>query len=196
LYLPGSRQPYIFKDRAAVCFCDKLWEPVWQSGYYCDERRLVKRSQQEHCQENCARTKEPKNTSMKNTSMMKNTTMKKMPKPRDVDDYIAAAPKDVQGKLEEFRAIIRKAAPTAEERISYGMPYYSYKGRLAYFSIWKAHLGLYIPTPVLEEHESELGAYETTGATVRFPLDKKLPVGLITKLLKARMKKNEQRKKK
>jgi uncharacterized protein YdhG (YjbR/CyaY superfamily) len=122
--------------------------------------------------------------------------MKKMPKPKDVDAYIAAAPKEVQGKLKELRAVIRKTAPAAEERISYGMPYYAYNGRLAYFSLWKAHIGLYIPTPVIEEHEKELAAFETTDATVRFPFDKKLPVALIRRLVKARMKKNEAKKRK
>ena len=119
--------------------------------------------------------------------------MKKTLKPKDVDAYIAAAPKEVRGKLNELRAVIRKTAPTAVERISYGMPYYEYKGRLAYFSIWKAHIGLYLPTPVIAEHERELEAYETTMATVRFPLDKRLPVALIRKLVRARMKKNEAR---
>jgi len=77
------------------------------------------------------------------------------------------------------------------ERISYGMPYYSYNGRLAYFSLWKEHIGLYIPTPVIKEHESELAAYETTMATVRFPLEEKLPLALVRKLIKARMKRND-----
>lgn len=122
--------------------------------------------------------------------------MKGIPKPRNVDAYIAAAPRKVQGKLKELRAAIRKTAPTSIERISYGMPYYDYKGRLAYFSHWKAHIGLYIPTPVIEEHKGELEAYETTNATVRFPLGRKLPVVLIKKLVKARMKKNEARKEK
>ena len=117
--------------------------------------------------------------------------MNKTEKPKDVDAYISAAPKEVRAKLKELRTLIRKTSPTAVERISYGMPYYSYKGRLAYFSFWKAHIGLYIPTPVIKEHESELRAYETTKATVRFPLDKKLPVALIRKLIKARMKKND-----
>jgi uncharacterized protein YdhG (YjbR/CyaY superfamily) len=124
------------------------------------------------------------------------TKERKTPKPKDVDAYIAAAPKEVQTKLKELRKVIRKTAPTAVERISYGMPYYDYKGRLAYFSIWKSHIGLYIPTPIIEEHKSELAAYETTKATVRLPLAKKLPVALIRKLLKAQMKKNEARKKK
>jgi uncharacterized protein YdhG (YjbR/CyaY superfamily) len=117
--------------------------------------------------------------------------MKKISKPKTVDAYIAAAPKELQGKLKELRAIIREAAPSATEQISYGMPYYSYKGRLAYFSLSKAHIGLYIPTPVIDQHKAELKDYEAEKATIRFPLDKKLPTALIKKLVKARMKKNE-----
>jgi uncharacterized protein YdhG (YjbR/CyaY superfamily) len=122
--------------------------------------------------------------------------MKKPPKPKNVDAYIAAAPKEARGKLQELRTVIRKTAPAAAERISYGMPYYEYNGRLAYFSLWKTHIGLYIPTPIIAEHKSELAAYETTSATVRFPLDRKLPIALTRKLIKARMKKNEAGKKK
>ncbi len=118
-----------------------------------------------------------------------------MLKPKSVDAYIASTPKEVQGRLKELRAIIKSAAPTAVERISYGMPYYDYKGRLVYFSLAKAHIGLYIPTPVVSEYKSELEAYETTNATVRLPLDKKFPVALIKKLVKARMRKNEKGKK-
>ena len=86
-------------------------------------------------------------------------------------------------------AIIKSAAPKAEERISYGMPYYRYKGRLVYFRLSRAHIGLYVPTPVIEEHKSELKDYETAKATVRFPLEAKLPLALIKKLVKARVKK-------
>ena len=71
------------------------------------------------------------------------------------------------------------------------MPYYGFKGRLAYFAAFKNHIGLYIPTPVVEEFKRELKAYETAKATVRFPIGKKLPVALIKKLIKARLKKNE-----
>ena len=115
--------------------------------------------------------------------------MKKRPK--DVDEYIAKAPKEAQDKLRELRAAIRETAPTAVERISYGMPYYDYKGRLVYFRLARAHIGLYVPTPVIEEHKNELEDYESAKATVRFPLDRKLPIALIKKLVKARMKKNE-----
>ena len=114
-----------------------------------------------------------------------------MKTPKNVDAYIASAPKEAQGKLREIRAAIKAAAPAAVEKISYGMPYYDYKGRLAYFRLAKAHVGLYVPTPVIEEHTKELAHYDTAKATVRFPLDKKLPVALIKKLIRARMKKND-----
>ena len=113
-------------------------------------------------------------------------------KPKNVDDYIANTPKESQGKLEELRSTIKKAAPSAEESISYGMPYYSYKGRLAYFQLWKHHIGLYIPSPILQEFKEQLKDYQTSMATVRFPLDQKLPVSLIDKLIKARLQKNEE----
>ena len=122
--------------------------------------------------------------------------MKSARKPKNVDAYLAATPKEARSKLKALRAIIRAAAPTAVERISYGMPYYDYKGRLAYFCLWKTHIGFYIPTPVIEEHKGELAAYKTTSATVRFPLGKRFPVALIRKLIKARMKKNEAGRKK
>ncbi len=115
---------------------------------------------------------------------------------KNVDEYIALAPKEVQGKLKELRATIKTAAPGAQERISYGMPYYEYKGRLVYFQLWKKHIGLYVPSPVVEEHKSELKGYETTKATVRFPLDEELPNTLIKKLVEARVRKNDEVEKK
>jgi uncharacterized protein YdhG (YjbR/CyaY superfamily) len=116
---------------------------------------------------------------------------------KNVDEYIALAPTEVRGKLEELRATIKAAAPNAEERISYGMPYYYYKGRLVYFSLWKNHIGLYaITAPVQAAHKSELEGYATPKGTLRFPLDEKLPVALITKLVKAQVKKNVEAEKK
>jgi uncharacterized protein YdhG (YjbR/CyaY superfamily) len=119
--------------------------------------------------------------------------MMKVSKPKSVDSYIASAPKEVRNKLKELRAAITKVVPTAEESISYGMPYYSFNGRLAYFAFYREHIGLYVPPPVIAEHKSELEDYETAIATVRFPLDKKLPVSLIKKLVRARMKENQAR---
>jgi len=108
-----------------------------------------------------------------------------------VDEYISAAPKEVQGRLREVRAAIREAAPAAHESISYRMPYYEYKGRLAWFGLQSAHIGVYLRPPVIEEHKNELAGYGTTKSAVHLPLDRKIPVPLIKKLVKARMKKNE-----
>ena len=115
--------------------------------------------------------------------------------PKNVDAYIESTSGNVRTKLAKLRAAIRATAPTAEERISYGMPYYAYKGRLAYFSAFKKHIGLYIPTPVIEEHKNNLEAYKTAKATVRFPIDQPIPIALVKKLIKARMKKNEEKSK-
>ena len=122
--------------------------------------------------------------------------MKSMPKPKSVDAYIAAASQDAKGKLKQLRKAIRETAPAAEERISYGIPYYGYKGRLVYFAAFKNHIGLYLPGPVLEEHKNELKGFETAKATVRFPLDRRLPIALIKKLVRARKKLNEAKEKK
>lgn len=110
---------------------------------------------------------------------------------KDVNAYIASAPKEIQGKLKELQEVIRKTAPTALERISYGMPYYDYNGRLVYFAFTKSHIGLYIPPPIIEQFKSKLKRYHTAKATIRFPIDKPLPIALIKKLVKAKMKNNE-----
>ncbi len=112
-------------------------------------------------------------------------------KPKTVDEYIAAAPREAQGKLKEVRAAIREAAPEARESISYRMPYYAYKGRLAWFGLHTSHIGLYLRPPVVEEHKSELAGYVTTKSAVHLPLDRKVPVALVKKLVKARVKKND-----
>lgn len=118
-----------------------------------------------------------------------------MKKALNVEGYIAGAPRALRGKLRQMRSAIRKAAPKAGEKISYGMPYYGYKGRLAYFALMKNHIGLYIPPPILQDHQKELKGYSTSAsATLRLPLNRKLPLALIRKLIKARMKYNEARK--
>jgi len=114
-----------------------------------------------------------------------------MKKAANVDEYIDGAPKEVQEKLRQLRALILEVAPDAVERISYGMPYYEYNGRLIYFGLAKAHIGIYIPTSVIEEHRNEIGGYYATKATVHLPLDKDLPIDLIKMLVRARMKKIE-----
>ena len=110
---------------------------------------------------------------------------------KEIEAYIARAPRGVQGKLKELRSAIKQVAPGANESISYRVPYYSYKGRLAWFALMKNHIGLYLRPPVIAEHKRELTAYKTTKSAIHFALDKKLPIPLIKKLVRARMKKNE-----
>ncbi len=108
-------------------------------------------------------------------------------RPVSVEQYITSMPKATQPQLRQLRATIKKAAPKAVERISYGMPYYDFFGRLIYFRLSAKHIGIYIPTPTLAQHKNDLKKYSTSHATVRFPLSEKLPVALIRKLVKSRM---------
>lgn len=110
----------------------------------------------------------------------------------DVNAYIADAPKETQAKLQELRSFIKALVPAAEETISYNMPFYNYKGRLVYFAIAKTYIGLYIPPPIIEDHEEELRVYRTTKSAIHLPLDQELPLPLIQKLIQARMKHNEE----
>lgn len=113
--------------------------------------------------------------------------------PKNVGSYIKGAPLKTQAKLRQLRKIIKTAAPKAEEKISYGMPYYGYKGRLAYFAYAKHHVGLYVMPPTIAQHKKELKNYKTSKATVQLPLDKPLPTALIKKLIKVGMKRNDEK---
>lgn len=115
-----------------------------------------------------------------------------MKKATTVDEYISLAPPDVQKTLKELRKAIQEVIPSAEEKLSYGMPYYGYKGRLAYFANAKKHIGLYIPPPIIKNHAEELKDYVTSVSAVQFPLDKDLPIALIKKLVKARVTWNDE----
>ena len=106
-----------------------------------------------------------------------------------VDAYIAAAPKAAQPRVRQLRKLIKEAAPQAEERLSYGMPYYDYHGRLIYYSAFKNHIGVY-PVGEAAQHK-ELSKFMTGKGTYRFPLDQPMPVDLIRKLVEARVRKNE-----
>jgi len=116
-----------------------------------------------------------------------------MKKAKDVNEYITNAPKEIQERLNEIRKTIMEVAPKAEEKISYGMPYYGYKGRLAYFSYFKNHIGLYLTPPLVAKFKKELESYGTSTATIRFSNDKPLPISLIKKLVKARVKMNDEK---
>ena len=113
-----------------------------------------------------------------------------MKKYQDVKAYISAAPKEVQAKLKELQAAIKEVAPNAVEAISYGMPGYD-KGRVVWFGLMKSHIGVYLRPPIIQEHHKELAGYTTTKSAIHFPWEQKLPLPLIKKLIKARVKKNE-----
>jgi len=119
---------------------------------------------------------------------MKGNDMRKMTVAKDVDDYIAAAPKEVQAKLVQLRKIVQAVAPESSERISYGMPYYEYHGALAGFAAFRNHIGFF---GALSKKRQEFKGYETARGTIRFPLDKPLPVALIKELVKARVIRNK-----
>jgi uncharacterized protein YdhG (YjbR/CyaY superfamily) len=112
---------------------------------------------------------------------------------KTVDEYIAAAEKNLQPTLEKLRATVRKAAPGAEETISYGMPAYKLHGQLVFFAAYKGHIGFY-PTPAgIVPFKKELAVYNTSKGTVQFPLDKPLPIALITQIVKLRVKQAEEK---
>lgn len=110
-----------------------------------------------------------------------------------MDEYISRAPIEAKPLLNQIRKIIRSTAPKAEEKISYGMPYYGYKGRLVYFAHAKEHVGVYAMLSAMDALKSEVKPYRTSKATLRFPLNAKLPAKLIKKLVKMQMKKNEEK---
>jgi uncharacterized protein YdhG (YjbR/CyaY superfamily) len=107
---------------------------------------------------------------------------------QDIDAYIAASPKDVREKLKAMRATIRKAAPQAEEAIKYGMPTFVLHGNLVHFAAFKNHIGFYPAPAGIEAFKKELSRYDGSKGTIRFPLDQALPLGLVAKIVKYRVK--------
>lgn len=112
----------------------------------------------------------------------------KQTSPKDIDEYIAGFPNDVQKILEKIRMTIRKAAPRAEETIKYQMPTFTLNGNLVHFAAFKNHIGFYPVPRGIEPFKDELSAYEGEKSTARFPLDKPIPFDLISKIVKFRVK--------
>ena len=107
--------------------------------------------------------------------------------PKTIDEYIATFPNEVQQILGELRATIRKAAPDAEETINYQIPTFTLKGNLVHFAAYKKHIGFY-PTPSgIEKFKEELAIFEGAKGSVKFPIDKPLPFGLISKIVRFRV---------
>ena len=117
----------------------------------------------------------------------------KQQQPTTIDEYIADFPENVQPHLEKVRAAIRKAAPDAEEAIKYSMPTFVLNGNLIHFAGWTNHVGLYPGSKPIETFKDELAKYEISKGTVRFPLDKPIPLALIGKITKYCVKRNAER---
>ena len=116
---------------------------------------------------------------------------------RDVDTYIQTAPKEVQPILREIRTAIRAAVPDSTESISYGMPFYGFKGetgfqaRLCYFGFLKKKIVFYTRPTFLQECMDEAKPYLSTKSALHFPLDKPIPIELVKKLVRNGIRKHE-----
>ena len=108
----------------------------------------------------------------------------------NIDEYIEGFPEDIQSLLETMRATIRKAAPEAEETIKYGIPTFTLKGNLVHFGGYKNHIGFYPAPAGIEKFKKELSKYEGSKGTIRFSIDKPLPLALISRIVKFRVKRN------
>lgn len=118
-------------------------------------------------------------------------------KSASIDEYIAGFPTETQKVLEQVRAIIKKEAPNAEETISYAIPAFNLnKHNLVYFAGYKNHVSLYPVPKGSATFEKEIAKYKSGKGTMQFPLDKPLPAGIITKIVKYRIRENENKYKK
>lgn len=106
--------------------------------------------------------------------------------PKNIDEYIATFPKDIQAILGKVRATIRKAAPEADEAIKYQIPTFVLNGNLVHFAAFKNHIGFYPAPSGIEKFAKELSKYEGAKGSVRFPLNQPMPLDLITRIVKFR----------
>ena len=105
-----------------------------------------------------------------------------------VEEYVAAFPADVRKRLNAMRQAVRKAAPAAEEKISYGVPTYKLGGNLVHFGGFKQHIGFYPGPDGISAFKEELSAYKGAKGSVQFPHDEPLPLELVTRIVKFRVK--------
>jgi uncharacterized protein YdhG (YjbR/CyaY superfamily) len=112
-----------------------------------------------------------------------------------IDEYIKTFPADIQKILEKIRQTVRKAAPEAQEAISYQMPTFKLNGNLVHFAAFKDHIGFYPVPSGIEAFRKELSPYIKGKGTIQFPLDKPIPYDLVEKIVKFRVKENLAKKK-
>ncbi len=109
---------------------------------------------------------------------------------KNIDTYIKQFPAPVKEKLTTLRKLIHTLAPKAEEAIKYGMPTFVLHGNLIHFAAFKKHMGLYPAPSAIRAFKKELASYTTSKGAIQFPLDKPLPLALIKKIVKFRVKEN------
>src|SRR3981189_102400 len=119
-------------------------------------------------------------------------SMKRIPL-KTMGEYIAGFPMDIQAMLEELRATIGKAALEAKETINYQIPTFTMHGNLVHFAAYKNHIGFYPAPSGIEAFKKELSVFEGAKGSVQFPIDKPLPLKLIAKIVKFRVKENLER---
>ncbi len=107
-----------------------------------------------------------------------------------VDEYISALPEPAMTLMLQMRRTIKKAAPAAEEVISYNIPAFRQDGMLVWYAAFKKHIGFYPRMSAIGEFHNELLSYKCSKGAIQFPIDKPLPLGLITKMVKFRIKEN------
>ena len=108
--------------------------------------------------------------------------------PKSIDDYIDRYPQKVQDLLKQMRRTIQKAAPQAKEKISYRIPTYTLNGNLVHFGAFKGHVSFFPTSSGISAFEKELSGYKTSRGTVQFPIDKPLPLALVSRIVKFRVK--------
>jgi uncharacterized protein YdhG (YjbR/CyaY superfamily) len=114
---------------------------------------------------------------------------------KDVSAYIERAPKEAQKKLRAMRECVRKAAPGATESLKYGMPAFSQERMLVAYAAFKHHIGFFpTPSPV-KAFAKELSKYHTAKGSIQFPMDEPLPLPLIRKITRFRVKEESERQK-
>jgi uncharacterized protein YdhG (YjbR/CyaY superfamily) len=119
--------------------------------------------------------------------------MPKPQKPKDIDGYISQFPADVQAVLEKVRTTIRQAAPDAKEVISYMMPAFKQHGILVYFAAWAKHIGMYPPISGDKALEKAIARYAGPKGNLQFPLDEPMPLDLIERIVKLRVKQDTEK---
>lgn len=110
-----------------------------------------------------------------------------------VDQYISSFPTDVQALLRQMRSTVKAAAPGAEELISYGMPTYKLHGNLVHFAAFKNHIGFYPVPSGIAAFQKELEPYKSAKGSAQFPLTGPLPLQLVERIVKFRVKENEEK---